>query len=70
VAVKREDPNAAISSVPLERLNHKEFNKKEITIDAPVDTERDTSTVGGRTTADLGAVVDSTGDDDIIIDSK
>jgi hypothetical protein len=30
VAFKRDDPNAAISSVPLEALNQKEFNKKEI----------------------------------------
>lgn len=30
VAFKRDDPNAAISSVPLEKLNQKEFNKKEI----------------------------------------
>lgn len=30
VAFKREDPNAAISSVPLEKLNQKEFNRKEI----------------------------------------
>ena len=29
VAVKREDPNAAISSVPFERLNNKEFNKSK-----------------------------------------
>jgi hypothetical protein len=65
VAVKREDPNAAISSVPLEKLNHKEFNKKEITIDAPIDTERDTSTVGGKTTTDFGL-----DDEDVIVDSK
>jgi hypothetical protein len=30
VAFKREDPNAAISSVPLERLPQKEFGKREI----------------------------------------
>ena len=61
VAFKRDDPNAAISSVPLEKLNQKEFNKKEIFIDAPVDTERDTSTIGGRTDID---------EDDVIVDSK
>ena len=65
VAVKREDPNAAISSVPLERLNHKEFNKKEITIDAPIDTERDASTVGGKTSVDFGNE-----DEEVIVDSK
>lgn len=63
VAVRREDPNAAISSVPLEKLNHKEFNRKEITIDAPIDTERDTSMMGART-----EVGDN--DDDVIVDSK
>lgn len=62
VAFKRDDPNAAISSVPLEKLNQKEFNKKEIQIDAPIDTERDTSTVAAKT--DLGE------EDDIIVDSK
>jgi hypothetical protein len=30
VATKREDPNAAISSVPLDKLNQKEFNRREI----------------------------------------
>lgn len=39
LAYKREDPNAAISSVPLEKLNQKEFAKKEIQIDAPIDHE-------------------------------
>lgn len=41
VAFKRDDPNAAISSVPLEKLNQKDFNKREIWIDAPIDTERE-----------------------------
>jgi len=49
VAFKRDDPNAAISSVPLDKLNQKEFNKKEMFIDAPIDTERDTSMAGART---------------------
>jgi hypothetical protein len=31
-AYKKEDPNAAISSVPLENLNQKDFNKKEIMV--------------------------------------
>jgi len=63
-AYKRDDPNAAISSVALERLPHKEFGRREIAIDAPVDTERETSALGGRTTVD--------GDDDemMILDSK
>ena len=61
-AFKRDDPNAAISSVPLEKLNQKEFNKKEVYIDAPIDTERDTSLAGART--ELGD------DDEMIMDSK
>lgn len=32
VAVKHEDPNAAISSVPLDKLNQKEFNKNIIAV--------------------------------------
>ena len=63
MAFKRDDPNAAISSVPLEKLNQKEFNKREIQIDAPVDTERDTSTI-------MGARTDAGDDDDIIVDSR
>ena len=46
----------------MEKLNQKEFNKKEIYIDAPVDTERDTSTIGAKT--DVGD------EDEIIVDSK
>ena len=64
VAYKRDDPNAAISSVPLEKLPQKDFNKKEIAIDAPVDTERDASMLAGAKT-DIGAE-----DDDMIVDSK
>jgi coiled-coil domain-containing protein 63/114 len=63
VAYKRDDPNAAISSVPLEKLPQKEFNKREIAIDAPVDTERDQSMMAART--------DAGGDEeDMIVDSK
>lgn len=64
VAFKRDDPNAAISSVPLEKLNQKEFNKKEIQIDPPIDTDRgDPSMMGART--DAGGE-----DEDMIVDSK
>jgi hypothetical protein len=63
VAYKRDDPNAAISSVPLEKLPQKEFNKREIAIDAPVDTERDISMMGAKT--DVGD-----GEEDMIVDSK
>jgi hypothetical protein len=31
-AFKRDEPNAAISAIPLEKLNQKEFNKKDITV--------------------------------------
>ena len=63
-AYKRDDPNAAISSVPLEKLPQKEFNKREIAIDAPVDTERDMSMMGAKT--DAGG----DNDEDMIVDSK
>jgi len=36
-AFKREDANAPISSIPLEKLNTKEFSKKTMFIDAPID---------------------------------
>ena len=62
VAYKRDDPNAAISSVPLEKLPQKDFNKKDIAIDAPVDTERDVSMMAART--DVGD------EEDMIMDSK
>lgn len=29
-AFKRDDPNAAISAIPLEKLNQKDFAKKEV----------------------------------------
>ncbi len=37
-AFKRDDPNAAISAIPLEKLNQKDFNKKDnyLQIDPPV----------------------------------
>ena len=31
-AFKRDEPNAAISSIPLEKLNQKDFQKKNITV--------------------------------------
>ena len=40
MAYKKDDPNAAISSVPLERLNKKEFDKRDLFIDAPYETEK------------------------------
>ena len=36
-AFKREDPNAAISSIPLDQLLAKEFTKKKDQFDAPID---------------------------------
>jgi len=35
-AFKRDEPNAAISSIPLDKLEIKEFNKKNITVDVPI----------------------------------
>ena len=43
-AYKKGDPNAAISSVPLDRLTMKEFVNKDLAIDAPVDHEIATDT--------------------------
>lgn len=40
MAYKKDDPNAAISSVPLESLKKKEFDKKDLMIDAPYETEK------------------------------
>lgn len=34
-AFKRDDPQAAISAIPLEKLFTKEFNRKDISINAP-----------------------------------
>ena len=36
-AFKREDPNAAISSIPLDQLQEKQFVKKKDQFDAPID---------------------------------
>src|ERR1700761_4366272 len=33
-AFKRDDPNAAISAIPLEKLNQKDFHKKDITVNS------------------------------------
>lgn len=48
-AFKRDDPNAAVSAIPLEKLNQKDFNRKDLTvfsyinsflqIDVPIATE-------------------------------
>ncbi len=47
---QRGDANPAISSVPLETLNDKEFNKKEVPLEAPSDvtekTDADTEDAG------------------------
>ena len=37
-AFKRDDPNAAISSIPLEKLNQKDFLKRAQNIDPPLDS--------------------------------
>lgn len=36
-AFKRDEPNAAISSIPLENLTQKDFQKKSMAIEAPGD---------------------------------
>jgi hypothetical protein len=54
LATQKGDQNAAISSVPLEVLNEKDFNKKELNIEAPYETNRigDNSSVAGDTADD------------------
>ena len=41
IAYERDDPNAAISSVPLEKLTPKEFDAREMYIDAPTEQVTD-----------------------------
>ena len=38
-AFKRDDPNAAISAIPLEKLNQKDYKQNIMSIDAPVNYE-------------------------------
>jgi len=49
-AFKRDEPNAAISSIPLDKLEIKEFNKKGISVEAPagVTIEMPDSAVDGQ----------------------
>jgi hypothetical protein len=54
VASQRGEPNPAISSVPLDTLIEKEFNRKELMIEAPFEAyqknaDGDQTTVGGET---------------------
>lgn len=51
IAYQNQDSNvpAAISSLPLDKLNPKEFNKKEIQIDAPIMVQRGTELSGAQT---------------------
>lgn len=60
-AFKRDDPNAPISSIPLENLNAKDHQKKVMTIEAPIDYQINPS-------ADVPTSGDPTGGD--IISSK
>jgi len=38
-AFKRDEPNAPISSIPLEKLHNKDFSKKQWNLEAPIDTQ-------------------------------
>jgi hypothetical protein len=58
MAQQRGDQYAAISSVPLETLTNKDFNKKELQIDAPLAAEEKTEAES--------AIEDS----DVVIDPK
>ena len=67
LAHQRDDKNAAISSIPLDVLDPKDFNKKETYIDAPIDTEK--KNISGAKT-DVGDESGQNMDDDAIIDGK
>ena len=64
LAYKKDDPNAAISSIPLEQLNQKDFHRKEMAIDAPIDTEKCNAGLSDAATEDAQTY------DEAIIDSK
>ena len=68
LAHQRDDKNAAISSIPLEVLDPKDFNKKETYIDAPIDTEKNNFQSAAKT--DVGDESGQNIDDDAIIDGK
>jgi DNA gyrase/topoisomerase IV subunit A len=57
IAYERDDPNAAISSVPLEKLTPKEFDAREMQIDAP--TEQVTDAGEDPLSLDEEGIVDS-----------
>ena len=40
IAYQSDDPNAAISSVPLDKLNVKVFDKNALSIDPPLENEK------------------------------
>ena len=35
-AFKKDDPNAAISAIPLEKLNQKDFQRKDLAVSNPI----------------------------------
>lgn len=51
-AFKRDDANAAVSAIPLEKLPQKEFNKKDMAIDPSMDAHwnQDAAMPGAATT--------------------
>ena len=57
IAYERDDPNAAISSVPLEKLTPNEFDAREMQIDAP--TEQMTDAGEDPLSLDEEGIVDS-----------
>lgn len=67
IAYQNQDSNvpAAISSLPLDKLNPKEFNKKQIQIDAPIMVQRGTEMSGAQT-----EVGDESNIDDDAFDAK
>ena len=58
-AYLKNEPNAAISSIPLDKLETKEFQKKNITVDVPIGVNIDSMPDGNQSMPDgLGATDD------------
>ena len=64
MAYKRDDPNAAISSVPLEKMHKKDFDKTDTGIEAPYETEK--GDFSGQPTQEGDEALNNMDDDDII----
>ena len=55
-AFKKEDPNAPICSIPLEKLNNKNFQQAKINIDPPTDWEPKQTLEGATPSVEEGVI--------------